>query len=201
MIAALKSLSPDSLPLLPSLLGPPCRSAWPHTVMHPQPAQPATDSALPQSVSQVDGNAAASRSAVPGHTQSPAWGASRQSDKHLVNDENSMQSSFPTQPQRCSAPRVSPSQAATDDGNDFVEIEKHQKGIQSSGGDTCQDAAPADVVDADIIIQRFGLNAEQAAALRAMETWAVPGASQVLHLRQCCINDHLPERDPRPVEW
>ena len=60
MIAALKSLSPDSLPLLPSLLGPPCKSAWPHALIHPQSAQPA------QPNTQLSDDAVASRSSCPG---------------------------------------------------------------------------------------------------------------------------------------
>ena len=94
-----------------------------------------------------------------------------------------MQSISPTQPQNGSAPLVSPSQAATDDDSDFMEFDKRLRGTQRSEGNTSQDAAPADSADADSIIQRFGLNAEQAAALRAMEAWAVPGASQVLNLQ------------------
>ena len=179
MIAALKSLSPDSLPLLPSLLGPPCRSAWPHTAIHPQSTPAATDSAHAH-------NAAASRSAVTRQTQSPARAASRHIDKHLENYGNSMQSSLPTQPQSCSALRVSPSQVPRDGDSDFVEPDKRQKGVQSSEGNSKQNTVPADSVDADSIIRRFGLNAEQAAALRAMEAWAIPGASQVRLPKSSC---------------
>ena len=180
MIAALKSLSPDSLPLLPSLLGPPCRSVWPHTVIHPHLAQPASGSALPPSISQGENNIAASRSAVLRLTPSPAWTASTKRDKHPVDDD-SMQSSLPTQPQSCSAPLVSPLQAAIDNDSDFIKTDERQKGLLSSGGKISETVVPADSVDADSIIRRFGLNEEQAAALRAMEAWAVPGASQVLH--------------------
>lgn len=182
MIAALKSLSPDSLPLLPSLLGPPCRSAWPHTVIQPHLAQPASEAALPPSISQGEDNVTASRSAVPRHTQAPAWTVSKGTDEHSVSDDNSMQSSLPTQPQSCSTPLVGPLHAAIDNDSDFMETDQHQKGQRSSDGNNSKAARPADCVEADSILRRFGLNAEQAAALRAMEAWAVPGASQVLHL-------------------
>lgn len=182
MIAALKSLSPDSLPLLPSLLGPPCRSAWPHAMIHPQLSQPATDSAPNKSAFQSADSAAASRSALARHPQSLACRpSSTQTDERLEHEEDSMQSSLPTQPRDCPAQLVSPSQAARDDDTAFRDPNMRQTATQSSEGDASQSPLPeADSGDAGSIIERFSLNAEQAGALRAMEAWAVAGASQVL---------------------
>ena len=175
MIAALKSLSPEGLPLLASLLGPPCKSAWPHGPIHPQPAQPATDSAPAQHSFQEGVAATAGPSALHGHQQ-PAvcMSACQQTDRCAVTAADSMQSSLPTQPQHSSAPPASPSQAAREGDSDFEEPAGRPETTQSCEGGASQDAALADSVDADSVIQRFGLNAEQAAALRA-----IPGASQV----------------------
>ena len=217
MIAALKSLSPDSLPLLPSLLGPPLKSAWPHAPIDPQSLQPASAIAPGQQSPQIAGGALGSMSpsarqihsagqhrpaenmAQPS-AQKPVRkqtgeGSSQEDPRH---EEHSMQSGLPdTHRKGLSSPSQCPRNDDSDfevageqhkstqspdgkDDSDVMEADtQHREATQSTDGSGIQQAMPEDRVDADSIIQRFGLNAEQAAALRAMEAWTIQGASQV----------------------
>ena len=101
-----------------------------------------------------------------------------------------MQSSLPMRPRDCPGPLVSPTLAAKDGGTAFRDADMRRTAAQSSEGDASQSALPtADSRDAASIIQRFGLNAEQAAALQAIKAWSIAGASQVLspcHPTQHC---------------
>ena len=224
MIAALRSLSPDSLPLLPSLLGPPLKSAWPHAPIDPQSLQPASASAPGLQSSQSAASATGSMSpsvrqihSVGQHkpaenmaqpsAQNPVCmqtgeGSSQRDPRH---EEHSMKSGMPdTHHKGLSSPSQSPrnddsdfevarkqhkSTQSPDDKDDshFTEADIQQrKATQSTDGRGSQQATPEDRVDADCIIQRFGLNAEQAVALRAMEAWTIQGASQVRSAMQGC---------------
>ena len=165
MIAALKGLSLEALPLLPSLLGPPRGALRPQG---PSGQQQASSHArgLPSLRQQQ-------QQEQPGDYLQGAEEAS--GEKQLQG-----QSSPRTQPK---ADQTQPSgipYSAGGEGSDSSGGEEQSEIAESSAiTSDSKEAAPAEGVEADSIIQQFGLNTEQAAALRAMEVWALPGASQV----------------------
>ena len=210
MIAAFKNLSPEALPLLPALLVSPLSAPQrPAFTAQPQLQQPAAASAAGQTPSQGQASASGIFGASPRHSQpsgqvrpsgevSACKGASSQggleSSQGVPNPERlSKQGGSPTQPESSSKqPKRTPA-------SEIIEMEETE-GIDGDGApmedtqmsteqSSSPEAPPTGIVDADSVIQRFGLNAEQAAALRAMGAWAKPGASAVrpiLLLRMDC---------------
>lgn len=171
MIAALKGLSLEALPLLPSLLGPP-RGA-------PRPQGPSGQqhtTGQQQASSHARGLAS-----LPQQQQQEQPGDHLQGAEEASRGKQAQEQSIPSgQPK---ADQTQPSgipYSAGGEGSDSSGREEQSEIAESSATTSdSQEATPAEGVEADSIIQRFGLNTEQAAALHAMEVWALPGASQV----------------------
>ncbi len=177
MIAALKGLSPEALPLLPALLDPPREAPQlqrPSSRQQAMGQQQASSHArglasLPQQQrqrKQLAGNLSGAEEAC-GETQAQVQG----------------QSSLPTQPEVDQTQPSGTSCSVSDEGTERCRRERHSEIVDNSGANSDgKEAVAAEGMETDSIIQRFGLNAEQAAALHAMEAWALPGASQVCML-------------------
>ena len=171
MIAALKGLSLEALPLLPSLLGPPRGAPQPQG---PSGQQQATGQQ--QACSHAMGLASLSQ-----QQQQVQPGDHLQRAEEASGEKQAQGQSSPrTQPK---ADQTQPSglpYSAGGEGSDSSGSEEQSEIAKSSATTSgSKEAKPAEGVEAASIIQRFGLNTEQAAALRAMEVWALPGASQV----------------------
>lgn len=171
MIAALKGLSLEALPLLPSLLGPPRGDPRPQG---PSGQQRATGQQ--QASSHARGLAS-----LPQQQQQEQPAGHLQGAEEASGEKQAQGQSSPRpQPEADrTQPSGTPCSAGGEDSDSSGREDQSEIAESSGASSDSREATPAEGVEADSIIQRFGLNTEQAAALRAMEAWALPGASQV----------------------
>ena len=203
MLAALKGLSPESLPLLPALLGTPLRRARadPAAPCYSQQQLSAYGSQQRQPVDEIDviedvegsqqqqsqasgqlgsgDKAGAELSAggqkLGGHSSQGSFGCGTLS---LLGASQAQQALAAAQPLHTPSPGTQGvSGAAASSREDRVRLEETKASDDSSS----QKGVAPQAEDAASIIQRFSLNEEQADALLAMERWSTPGTSQVDH--------------------
>ena len=204
MLAALKALSPESLPLLPALLGAPLAptradpaAPWrsqqqllsAHGLQQRQPIdeidaiEDDEDSQQEQQPPQASGQLGSGDRAgadMSAGTQMHGGQSSQGSFGHgtlsLLGASQAQQASTAVQPIHASSPgtQVESSAAAGS-----YESRGGLEGTQASNDSSSQKRLQPQVEDAASIIQRFALNEEQAEALLAMERWSAPGVSQV----------------------
>ena len=202
MLAALKGLSPESLPLLPALLGAPLRPTQqdPATLWHSQQQLSAPGMQQRQPDDDMDAIEDFQGSMQP-HAFRQPWNEERagadigaDTKEHgdlssqggfgrgtlsLLSASQAQQASAVAQPICTSSPGtqgVSSAAAGSKEGEG--PLEEGQASDESGG----QKAVQPQAENAASIVQRFGLNEEQAEALLAMERWAASGASQVDHI-------------------
>ena len=205
MLAALKGLSPESLPLLPALLGAPLRPtrAHPAAPRHSQQQlsapgsqqrQPDDDTDAiedgsqqqrqqqqPQASGQLGTGDTAGADISAGtqlHGGQSSQGTFERGTLSLLGNPRAQQASVAAQTRRVSSHGnhgVIGAAAGSSESGGRLEE------TQASDERGSQKAVQPHVENAPSIIQRFNLNEEQAEALLAMESWSTPGASQVDH--------------------
>ena len=204
MLAALRALSPESLPLLPALLGatPVPTRAHPAAPGHSQQQLSAHGSQQRQAVDEVDviedvggsqeqqqpqasgqlggeGRAGAdSNAGAQMHGGQSSQGSFGRGTLSLLGASQAQQASAAAKPMHTPSPGTQGvSGAAASSREDRGGLEETQASDDSSS----QKEMQLHTEKAASIVQRFGLNEEQAEALLAMERWSTPGASQVDH--------------------
>ena len=209
MLAALKGLSPESLLLLPALLGAPpaptrADPAAPgssqqqllaHGSQQRQPVdeidviedveasqqQQQQQKQQPQASGQLGrgdragADSSAGTQELGGQSSQGSFGRGTLS---LLGASQAQQASARAEPSLTPSPGIQGVSGATassrDDAGCF-------KGTQASDDSSSQRGVQPQAENAASIIQRFGLNEEQAEALLAMERWSTPGSCQVDH--------------------
>ena len=208
MLAALKGLSPESLLLLPALLGAPpaptrADPAAPgssqqqllaHGSQQRQPVdkidviedveasqQQQQQKQQPQASGQLGrgdragADSSAGTQELGGQSSQGSFGRGTLS---LLGASQAQQASARAEPSLTPSPGIQGVSGATassrDDAGRF-------KGTQASDDSSSQRGVQPQAENAASIIQRFGLNEEQAEALLAMERWSTPGSCQVDH--------------------
>ena len=205
MLAALKALSPESLPLLPALLGVPLAPtrADPAAPCHSQPQLSAHGSQQRQPVDETDviedvegsqqqqqqpqasgqlgsGDRAGADSSAGTqmHGGQSSQGSFGRGTLSSLGASHAQQASAAAQSLHTPSPGTQGiSGAAAGSREDRGGVEETQVSDDSSS----QRGMQPQTEDAASIVQRFGLNEEQAEALLAMERWSTPGSSQVDH--------------------
>ena len=213
MLAALRGLSPESLPLLPALLGAPLAPtrADPaalrlsqqqllsaHGLQQRQPVDEIDaiedvegtqqQQQQPQASGQLRSGDRAGADMGAGtqmHGGQSSQGTFGRGTLSLLGASQSQQASTAVQPMHASSPgtQVVSSAAAGSD-----ESRGGLEETQASDDSSSQKGLQPQAESAASIIQRFDLNEEQADALLAMERWSTPGTSQVDHAAPSCAH-------------